>query len=154
VTLRVRLPRGAEPGDHHALVLLTTRPFDGSRVPLQVRLGVRVKVRVPGRVLRHLWLGGLRVQQTRAARFMFISVANRGNVTVQLGGHVTASLFRRGRQLAHLSPLLRRALLPPGTRALLAFRYVGHVRGSVTALVRVRLGPGARRVERRYRVRL
>jgi hypothetical protein len=84
---------------------------------------------------------------------MFVSVANRGNVIVQLRGRVTALLVRRGRHLARLSPTRRRALLP-GARAVLTLRYNGRVRGVLTAVVRVRLGPGIRAVERRYRIRL
>jgi len=153
LTLRVRPPRRAEPGDHHVLVLLTTRPVRSSRVTLRVRLGVRVRVRVPGRIVRHLALGGLRIRRARAAQFMFVSVANHGNVTVQLRGHVTASLFRRRQHVARLKPAGRRALAP-GARTLLALRYAGRVRGPVTVVVQVRLGPGVRVVERRYRIRL
>ncbi len=153
LTLRVRRPRRAEPGDHQVLLLLTTRPARGGRVNLQLRLGVRVKMRVPGRVVRRLALGGLRVHQERDARSIFVSVANRGNVTLQLRGHVTASLLRHGKQLARLSPRTRRALLPGG-RAVLVLRYGGHVRGRVTVVMRIWLGSGLRPVERRYRVRL
>jgi hypothetical protein len=154
LTLRVRPPRRAEPGEHHVLVLLTTRPLRGSRVTLRVRLGIRVRMRVPGRVVRHLALGGLRVHRAaRGARLMFVSVANHGNVTVQLRGHVTASLFRRRQRVARLNPAGRRALAP-GARTLLALRYAGRVRGPVTAVVQVRLGHGVRVVERRYRIRL
>jgi hypothetical protein len=153
LTLRVRPPRAAEPGDHHFLLLLTTRPLRGSHVTLHVRLGVRVKVRVPGQVVRQLALGSLRVHRARGARFLLVSVANRGNVTLQLRGRVTASLFRRGQQVARLSPPARRALLP-GAHTLLRLRYGGRVRGHVIAIVRVRLGPGVRAVKRRYRIRL
>lgn len=153
LTLRVTRPRRAEPGDHHVLVLLTTRPLRGGRVNVQVRLGVRITMRVPGRIVRRLTLGDLRVHRRRGARFMLVSVANRGNVTVQLRGHVTALLVRRGQPLARLSPRVRRALFP-GARALLALRYSGRVHGPVTAVVRVRLGSGIRVVERRYRILL
>jgi hypothetical protein len=153
LTLRVRPPRGAEPGNHHVLVLLTTHPPRSSRVTVHVRLGVRVEVRVPGRIVRRLAWGGLRIHRSRGARFLFVSVANRGNVTVQLRGRVTASLFRRGQQVARLSPPARRALLP-GARALLELRYGGRVRGPVIAVVQVRLGPGVPAVKRRYRIRL
>jgi hypothetical protein len=153
LTLRVRPPRRAEPGDHPVLVLLTTRPLRGGRVNVRVRLGVRITMRVPGRIVRHITLGGLRVHRGRHARVMFVSVANRGNVTVPLRGHVTASLVRRGRQLTRLSPRARRALRP-GTRGVLALRYSGPVRGLVTAVVSVRLGSTIRVVERRYRIRL
>jgi hypothetical protein len=153
LTLRVKPPRRAEPGDHQVLVLLTTRPLRGGRVNVQVRLGVRITMVVPGRILRQVTLGGLRVHRRRGARLMFVSVANRGNVTVQLRGRVTALLVRHGQQLARLSPHARRVLLP-GARAALALRYRGRVRGPVTVVVQVRLGSGIRVVERRYRIRL
>jgi len=153
LTLRVRPPRRAEPGDHHALVLLTTRPLRGGRVNVRMRLGISVNMLVRGRIVRHLVLGGVRVHREREARFLFVPMATRGNVTVQLGGRVTGSLVRRGRQLARLAPPARRALAP-GARALVALRYSGRVRGLVTAVVRVRLGPGSRSVERHYRIRL
>ena len=153
LTVRARTPRRAEPGNHAVLVLLTTRPLPGGHVNVQVRLGVRVRMVVPGRIVRHLTLGGLRTHRGRHARFLFVSVANRGNVTMQLRGHVTASLVRRGQQVARLSPHARRALLP-GARAVLALRYSGRIRGRVTAVVRVRLGFGLGVIERRYRTRL
>jgi len=153
LTLRARPPRRAEPGDHHLLVLLTTRPLRGGRVNVQVRLGVRIKMVVPGRIVRRLTLGGLRVHRRRDARLMTVSVANRGNVTVQLRGRVTASLVRRGRRFARLNPRAQRSLVP-GARATLALRYSGRVRGPVTVVVQVRAGPDIRNVERRYRIRL
>jgi hypothetical protein len=133
-------------------VLLRTRPLRGGRVNVQLRLGIRIKMVVPGRIERHLAFGGLRVQRRRDARFMFLPVANRGNVTVQLRGQVSASLIRHGRQLARLSPRSRSALRP-GARTVLALRYDGHVRGLVIAVVRIQLGSDIR-VERRYRIRL
>ena len=153
LTLRVKAPQRAEPGDHPVLVLLTTRAVRGSRVNVQLRLGVRITMVVPGRIVRHLTLGSLRVHRRRDARFLFVSVANRGNVTVQLRGRVTALLLRRGKQLTRLSPPAQRALLP-GARAVLALRYRGRIRGLLTAVVRIRLGPGVRAVERRYQIHL
>jgi hypothetical protein len=153
LTLRVSPPRRAEPGDHHVLVLLTTRPLRGGRVNVQVRLGVRLRMVVPGRIVRQLAVGGLRVGRRHAARLMFVSVVNIGNVTVQLRGCVTALLVRRGHQLARLTPSAQRALRP-GTRTFITLRYGGPVRGPVTAVLQIRLGPGIRLVERRYRIRL
>jgi hypothetical protein len=154
VTLRARRSRSAEPGDHHVVVLFTTRSLRGGRrVTLQVRLGVRIRVRVPGRILRHLALGGLHVQSARGGRLIFVSVANRGNVTVQLRGHVNGELYRRGKRVARLS-LLSPSALPPGARGLLSLRYRGPLRGAVIALLRVHLGPGVRAAGRRYRLRL
>ena len=83
---------------------------------------------------------------------MFLPVANHGNVTVQLGSHLTASLVRRGKQVARLNHRGPRAL-PPGARTVLALSYGGRVRGPVTAVVRVRLAR-VRLTERRYRLRL
>lgn len=153
LTLRASLPPRAEPGEHHVLVLLTTRPLGGGRVNVQVRLGVRIRMVVPGRIVRDAAFGGLRLHRSRNAHFMFVSIRNRGNVTVPLRGHVTASLLRRGHRFAQLTARGPRALLP-GARAVLALRYGGRVRGLLTAVVRIRLGPGVRVVERRYRVRL
>jgi len=153
LTLRATPPRHAEPGDHQVLVLLTTRPLRSGRVHVQVRLGVRIRMVVPGRIVRQVTLGSLRVHRRHGAGFMFVSITNRGNVTVQLRGRVTALLLRRGRHLARLTPRARGALLP-GARAVLTLRSSGPVRGPVTAGVRVRLGPGLRVVERRYRLRL
>ena len=153
LTLRVRPPQSAEPGDHPVLVLVTTRTVRGSRVNVQLRLGVRIRMVVLGPIVRDAALGGLRVRRSRNARFMFVSVTNRGNVTVPLRGRVTALLLRRGHRLAQLTTRGRRALLP-GARAVLALRYGGRVRGLLSAVIRIRLGPGVRAVERRYRVRL
>jgi hypothetical protein len=153
LTLRAVLDRKSEPGEHRALVLLTAHSSRGGHVDLQLRIGVRVKVRVPGQIVRRLVLRGLRVQRTHRGRLMRVSVANRGNVTVHLRGNVTASLFRRGRRVDRLR-LLPPRTLPPGVRATLVLRYSGRVRGPVTAVVRVRLGAGVPTVERRYRIRL
>ena len=153
LTLRASPPQRAEPGEHRILVLLTTRPLRGGRVSVQVRLGVRIRMVVPGRIVRDAALGGLRLRRLRNARFMFVSITNRGNVTVPLRGRITASLLRRGQRLARLTLRVPRALLP-GAHAVLALHYGGQVRGLLTAIIRIRLGPGVRAVERRYRVRL
>ena len=152
LTLRAEPPQRAEPGDHPVVVLLTTRPLAGGRVNVKVRLGVRVRMVVPGRIVRRVTLGGLRVHKRRNARFMFVAVANRGNVTVQLRNRVTTLLVRRDRHIARLNPQVQRTLRP-GAHAFLAVRYNGRLRGAVTAVVRIRLGSGIR-VERRYRIRL
>ena len=153
LTLRASPPQRAEPGEHRILVLLTTRPLRGGRVSVQVRLGVRIRMVVPGRIVRDAALGGLRLRRSRNALFMFVWVTNRGNVTVPLRGRVTALLLRRGQRLARLTLRVPRALLP-GAHAVLALHYGGQVRGLLTAIIRIRLGPGVRAVERRYRVRL
>lgn len=153
LTLRAQARRNAEPGDHRTLVLLTTRPHQGNRVAVRLRLGVRVSVRMPGRIVRRLVLGSALVHRAHGSRLILIPVVNRGNVTVQLRGHVTAALFRHGDRVGRLRPAPRPALAPGG-RAHLALRYAGHVRGLVTAFVQIRTGAGVRLVGRRYRIRL
>ena len=151
LTVRGERPRRAEPGDHQLLVLLTTRALHGNRVNVQLRLGVRVRMHVPGRVVRRLAFGELRVRRVHKAWQLLVSVANRGNVTLPLRSHVTASLVRRGKHVARLRARARRALRP-GARSVLTLRYAGRAAGAMTAVVRVRLG--VRAVERRYRLRL
>jgi hypothetical protein len=153
LTLLVSPPRGAEPGNHRALVLVTTRPLRGGPVSLRMRLGIRLAITVPGRIVRRVMLGSLRVHRRRNTQLLLVSVANRGNVTIQLRGHVTAWRIRRGHRPVRLRPLARPALLP-GARAILTLRHRGRVRGLVTVVVQVRLGPEIRLAQRRYRLRL
>lgn len=142
-TLRVSRSAAATPGDHAAVILLTTRrpPSDG--LAIRLRVGVRVLVRVPGRLVRRVELGRLRVQH----RQIVVSVANRGNVAVSLVHRVALALLRQGRVVARLRPSAPTLLLPRG-RVALRFAYGPRLHGVFTA--EVRLG----RNLRRYRVRL
>ena len=151
LTLRAGSRPRAEPGDHRLLVLFTAHPLRGSHVTVQVRLGVRVSLRVPGRIVRRLAFGSLRLRPLHGARIMFVPLANRGNVTLALRGRVSASLVRRGRHAAQLRTRAR-AVLRPGMRTVLELRYRGRLRGAATAVVRIRVG--ARVWEHRYRLRL
>ena len=120
-------PRRAQPGDHHAVVLLTTRPVRGARVAVRMRLGVRIVVRIPGRIVHRLELRGV-----RAGRGVLdVAVANAGNVTERV--RLTVTLLRRGRRLAVLRSAARELL--PRTRALFALRRPPGLRGRMTALV-------------------
>jgi hypothetical protein len=110
-------------------------------------------VRVPGRVVRRLVIRGVRVQRAHRSRLVLVAVTNSGTVTAQLRGSVTVSLYRHGKWVGRLRLLAPRPL-PPGVSATVTLRYSGRVRGPVTALVTVRLGPGIPAVERRYRIRL
>jgi hypothetical protein len=152
LTLRATRSRRAEPGDHRALVILTTRPLARNRVNVRLRLGVRVAVRVPGRVIRRLSFGGIRVRQDGRARSIVVAAANRGNVTVALR-RVTATLIRHGRAAGRLRSRTRQAL-SPGARGNVELRYRGRLRGPVTVVVRAELAGGAPPVERRYHIRL
>jgi hypothetical protein len=152
LTVRATRPRRPEPGSHHALLLLTTRALRGGRVSVHLQLAVRIRTWMPGRVVRRLAFGAAHVHRRHHTLRLFVAVANRGNVTLELRNHVTALLIRHGKPVARLDPRADREVLRPGARTTLALRYRGRVRGLVTAAVRVRVG--ARLAERRYRLRL
>jgi hypothetical protein len=145
-------PRRAEPGDHDALVLFTTRRRARDGVAVRMRMGVVVVVRAPGRVVRHLRLGPLRVAGSGRSRAFEVLLANRGNVTEAIERpRAAVALFAGGRRIARL--LAEPRELRPGTRGLLRFRYPGRRHGLVTARVVLVLGSG-RLLQRTFRVRL
>jgi hypothetical protein len=139
-----RIPARARPGDHHALLLLATRPSRVGGVGVRMRLGVRVSVRVPGKVVRRVAVRGLRVRRNGRARSLDVTVANLGDVIETSG--VTIVLSGRGR-VERVHAELREVL--PRTRAILTARYVGVLRGRV--LCRVELDGVPRRT---FRLRL
>ncbi|HUJ56783.1 MAG TPA: hypothetical protein VLW49_12425 [Gaiellaceae bacterium] len=150
-TLRVVAapPKRAAPGDHPALVLLTTVPVGARHVRIRLRLGVVVNLHVAGRIVRRLDLRALVVRRRGRVRWLEVRLANRGNVTERLGGRrLRLVLRRRGRTFAILRP--RRRELLPHSVGIVEFPYAGRVRGAVVA--RVELGPPGR--SRSFRVRL
>jgi hypothetical protein len=142
-TLRVSRSESATPGDHAAVVFLTTHRPSAAGVSVRLRVGVRLLVRVPGRLVRRIAIGRMRVNRRR----LVVPVANRGNVAVSLPPRVTATLLRRGRRVARLSARAP-SLLLPGGRVSFVFPYAGRLRGMFTA--ELRLGG----LVRRYRLRL
>ncbi len=145
LTVRSSAPSTAEPGDHHAVLLLTTRPLARGGVSVRMRVGVRVVIRVPGAIVRRLRIDRLRV--LRGRRFD-VTLANAGNVTEELArGRLRVELRRGGRLLARLHAP-RRELLPHA-RAVVSFGSPRRVRGAVTAVVVIREGP-----QRSFPVRL
>lgn len=106
-----RVPRGVRPGDHAALLLLTTRPLAGIGVPTRVRIGVVVVVRVPGRIVHRVAIVGVRLRRSGRARLLEIHAANRGNVDEWFGaGRVVVVLRAGGGVKARLHPAARRFL--------------------------------------------
>ena len=152
LTVVSRLPARVEPGDHDALVLLTTRPRRSAAVAVRLRVGVVVVVRAPGRVVRRLVLAGLRVRRARGARVLEVLVVNRGNVT--------ESLTRRRVQITLLRGATRRAVateprdLRPRTNGVLAARYDARERGWTTVRVEITAADGGPAVGRSFRVKL
>jgi hypothetical protein len=126
----------AGPGDHPALVLLTTRPLGVRHVRVRLRVGVIVVLRVKGRVVRRLDARSLTVEQSGTARLLELRLVNRGNVTEEVGGNVRLSLLRQGRVFATLRP--RRRELLPHSAGIAVFAYRGRVRGRVSARLRLR----------------
>jgi hypothetical protein len=134
-------------------VLLVARPAAAASVTVLMRVGVVVRIRVPGRIVRSIELRGLRVFRRGEIRTLVASVANRGNVSEELRGRLTIVLVRRGRVVARLRAAGRNELRP-GTRGLFRARYAGRVRGVVRARVAVRLGGARRPLQRDYSIRL
>lgn len=152
LTVSSLVPRGARAGDHGALIVLTTRPIQGARVAVRMRLGVVVVVRAPGPVSRRLELRRLRIRRVHATRVLELYVANRGNVTEVLPrGRMTLTLRRGRRTLARLHPAPRELL--PRTIGIVSARYIGRARGPASALVELPYAPG-RTLRRAFRIRL
>jgi hypothetical protein len=130
-------PHAAAPGDHPALVLLTTRPLGVRHVRVRLRIGVIVALRVRGRIVERLDARSLVVVHRGTARLLDVRLVNRGNVTEELGGdRVLLSLLRGGHVFATLRP--RRRELLPHSAGIAVFPYTGRVRGSVQARIRLR----------------
>ena len=139
------------PGDHPALVLLTTRPLGVKHVRVRLRVGVIVDLRVRGRIVRRLDARALTVRPRGRQRMLELRLANLGNVTERLGGDgLRLTLVREGRVLATLRP--RRCELLPHSAGIALFAYRGRVRGPV--LARIELRPPLRGPQRSFHLRL
>jgi hypothetical protein len=137
-------PRRAEPGDHPALVLLTTRPVGARRVRVRLRLGVIVDLRVQGRIMRRLDARTLTVRRRRRLRLLQLRLVNRGNVTERLASDGLQLVLSRGRRsLATLR--LRRGELLPRSTGVVEFTYRGPARGRVVARIELRAAVRGRR---------
>jgi hypothetical protein len=151
-SLQVRsvLPHRPEPGDHPALLLLTTRPIRRAAVAVRMRLGIVVLVRVPGRVVHRLALLRLRALAHRRVELL---LANRGNVTERIDGRCLRLQLRHGqRVVATLRPLARDLL--PRTRGLVEFRYARSMRlPLVASLIRPARSSCGRVPARRFPLR-
>lgn len=141
LTVSAVVPGAAGPGDHPALVLLTTQMRGpAAAVAIRVRIGVVVFVRVPGRIVHRLELNALRVR----GGVLEAVIANRGNVVER--ARVRISLWRRGRLLGRLGPVVRTLL--PHSQGIERFHARLTLRGWVTA----RVEAGA--VRRSFRLRV
>jgi hypothetical protein len=145
LTVSSTVPRGAEPGDHPALVLVTTRPRAHVRIAVRMQVGIAVAVRAPGAVVHQLSLRSLSVRRDGRGATLELGIANLGNVTEPIGpGRLRVRLFQNGRVVARGRPA-RRELLPR-SRGIDEVALPGRVTGRVTVLVELfRRGWSARR---------
>jgi hypothetical protein len=152
VMVASKVPARAEPGDHDALVLFTTRRRVADGLSVRVRMGVVVVVRAPGEIVRGIQARGLRILHRGRARTLELSLVNRGNVTESFARtRALVSFERDGRRLARVRGEARE--LRPRTRGVLEFRYRGSVSGRVIAFVDVSSESG-QIVRRAFRIRL
>jgi len=151
LTVSSIVPRGANPGDHPALVLVATRPSEREGVAVRMRIGIVVDVRVPGTIVHRLALRGLRVRRSSHVPMLELSVTNRGNVTERIGpGRLRVVLLQRGRVVAR--PHSGRRELLPRSRAVEQIPYGGRLTGQVTVLVELR--EGVHMIRRRFHLRV
>jgi hypothetical protein len=152
VLVTSKVPAQAEPGDHDALALFTTRRRAADGVSVRIRMGVVVVVRAPGRIVRGIQARGLGVVRRGRTRTLELSLVNRGNVSESfVRARALVSLERGGRRLARVRGESRE--LRPRTRGVLEFRYRGSVSGRVVAHVDVSSESG-QVVRRAFRIRL
>jgi hypothetical protein len=152
VTVAARLPARVEPGDHDALVLLTTHPKRSAAVAVRLRVGVVVVVRAPGKVVRRLMLRRVEVRRGHGRRALEIVVSNLGNVTESLArGRVRVSLVRRrGRVMLRAEP----RDLRPRTTGVVTARYGARIGGWATVHVEIAPSEGGPLARRSFRVKL
>jgi len=133
----VRRPAGARPGDHAELLLLSTEPPPGRRVAARLRIGVVVVVRVPGRRVRRLGLGPLRVHGHDRFTVVELTIANRGNVDEWIGrGRIRVTLVRQGWRMASAAIEPRRLLAL--SSGVVEARFRGRLAGRLIAVVVLR----------------
>src|SRR5262249_39049229 len=103
VSIASRVPARAEPGDHDALLLFTSRRHATGGLSVRVRMGGVVVVRAPGEIVRRIEARGLRALRRGRGRLVELSLVNRGNVTESFErARAILSLERGGRRVARL----------------------------------------------------
>jgi len=141
ITVASRPGHGTGPGDHYAVALLTSRPRESNGVAVRTRIGIVVSLHVRGREVHRLELRALRARGPAGARVLALTVANRGNVVERVrGGRIL--LYRGGRVVARLSPVVRKLL--PGTAGVARVPVPRRLHGWVRAVVELLPSPAGR----------
>jgi hypothetical protein len=151
--------RKAGAGDHHALVLFTSKPSAKGNVLVRTRIGVGVLVRVKGKLKRSLAISALSVIQ-RSHKLRLV-IANRGNINERLLRHRVSVTLKRGNSTVQKLWAPPRQILPH-SRTVYSLSYRSGPNGTFTGLVAVRpvngaqAGPDAPKlkpVNRTFRIR-
>jgi hypothetical protein len=153
LTVTSHLPGRVEPGDHDALVLLSTRPLRDGGVAVRMRIGVVVVVRAPGPIVRRLVVRDLRVRRAPGARLLELRLANRGNVTESVARGAVRVTLRRGALDIGLRPTGRR-MIRPRTDGVVQIACPRFLQGWLTATVQIASEAGRSAARRTFRVRL
>ena len=153
VALQVRAGalRGARPGDHATLLLLSAVRPGRRAVGVAVRVGVVVVLRARGPIRRRLSLGPVHVRRRGGRTFLRIGVVNRGDLDELIAaGRVRLTLRRGGRVVARPAIVPRRLLARSRGVLVASLRTLRHGRCRLEVrLARPRpRGPDIRRVYR------
>jgi hypothetical protein len=154
LTVRAGALRGARPGDHATLLLLSALRPGRRAIGVAVRVGVVVVLRARGPVARRLSLGSVRVQRVGGRHVLRIGIVNRGDLDEWIGrDRLQLTLRRAGRVVGRPVSLPRRLLARSRGVVLASVR--GHPRGRCALEVRLaRPRPRSPAVRRRYKVML
>jgi P pilus assembly chaperone PapD len=137
-----RPPHVAAPGDHQALILLTTDAPSPGQVLIRARVGITLLSRVGGPLFRRLQAHRVTVHRSGPLRVIRLGITNKGNVAERFGrGQMKVTLTRGGRTLGTVVAQVRTML--PGTSQIIAFPYRGKVTGNVRAVVTVTPTPAS-----------
>jgi hypothetical protein len=132
--------RKAGPGDHHALVLFTTKPSAKGKVLVRTRIGVGVLVRVKGKLKRRLAIASL--SATRSKHTLRLVIANRGNINERLLKHRVSLALVQGKRTVQKLWAPPRQILPQ-SRTVYSLSYRSGLKGKLKAIVIVRPVNGA-----------
>lgn len=134
VTVAAHPPRGAAPGDHYALVLLTSVPPNGVQVGVSTRIGVSVVDTVAGGKAPPPTIRTPKVVTHGKKRMLRVQIANRGDVLERFArGKISVDVEQGSRRVARLvGP--GRVLLPHST-GVITLPYPARLRGRRYVLV-------------------